>query len=214
MSVVEKVRDEIAGFSQKFLFTTLHLLHCGSRNAVDKALAKLVNESKIKRLARGVFLAIGNNMQIPSVWEIAQAKARRFGKRLARQNGIMDDSGAAIFATDGCTSTFSSVHGQIRFEHKAASKLDLAAEERQKIHPEQSSQQYSSAQIRAGYPGANLAFYWLISEFGRSLNKIQEALAGRELSARKRQASLLNYSMPLNRIIFSATGYYSSQMRN
>jgi len=66
-------------------FATRDLLSYGKRDTIDKALQRMVKKGWIIRLARGVFIRSamdGSKCKLPSLVQIAQTKARAFGKEL------------------------------------------------------------------------------------------------------------------------------------
>lgn len=79
MSVYD-VRRQIRRIPSDIIFTTRQLLNYSTRAIVDKTLSNLVKSGHIVRLARGVFIRDGSN--IPSLYQIAYAKARAFGKEI------------------------------------------------------------------------------------------------------------------------------------
>ena len=62
------------------LFTTRDLLGYGRRNAVDKTTHYLVKQGYISRLAYGVFVVTHTSRESYTAAEIAECKARAFGK--------------------------------------------------------------------------------------------------------------------------------------
>jgi len=70
------------------VFTPKDLLHIGGREAVDKALSRLVKEGVIQRMGRGLYCYPQFNKRLniaipPAVDEIADALARQTGSRIA-----------------------------------------------------------------------------------------------------------------------------------
>ena len=130
-SVAKTVRNKIAEFGKNVLFTSKHLLGCGSRNAVDIALWRLVKAGKVLRLTSGVFMRVLEGLQMPSTMEIAQIKAERFSKRLyeaeeCKRNNLPVGSGYT-FHTDGSRTSMLTVLGRIFFKHRAPAKVASSA---------------------------------------------------------------------------------------
>jgi hypothetical protein len=129
-SIAKTVRDKIAEFGKNVLFSSKDLLGCGSRNAVDIELCRLVKSGKILRLTSGVFTRIMEGLQLPSTLEIARAKAERFSKRLYEAEESDQDkspSGTDTFHTDGSRTSMQTVHGCIIFKHRAPAKCAVRA---------------------------------------------------------------------------------------
>lgn len=101
------------------IFTSRDVLAFGARSAIDTELARLVRSGRIVRIARGVFVKEGSNN--PSMAEIAEAKARAFGKVFVSNfsNPATDPThrnqgqkGEMFFGVSGRTSSFR-VNGQV-----------------------------------------------------------------------------------------------------
>ncbi len=113
------------------IFTTRQLLSYGRRAAVDQATARLVRQKIIVRLARGVFVREGS--PIPSVFAVARAKARSFGKRvrlhprsLASELGLgLKPPAQPTFAVAASSSSFQFGSLQIHLKKTAPRKLSL-----------------------------------------------------------------------------------------
>lgn len=172
-STAEKVRSLALSFARNVVFTTGQLLTCGSRNAVDIELCRLVKAGTIKRLASGVFANVSSNSEGPGVLEIARAKAQRFGKRL------IEDAQASTmqFCSDGCKTAFASVYGRIYF--KAVSPgFFLKASQKAAVNTENADARcledrsfYSSQEIFVRQ--AVLQIKLLIETLSRHLSKLQ-----------------------------------------
>jgi hypothetical protein len=122
------IRAHLQRISNDAIFSRRDFLCYGTRAAVDVALHRLVKKDVIVRLARGVFvkwslkIAKGN---IPSALEIAQTKARAFGKEIfvhkrdaAAQLGLVDSvSETPTFGTFGRSTSFQSAQRRIKLSH-------------------------------------------------------------------------------------------------
>ncbi len=104
-------------------FVSRDLLVFGKRSLVDFVTHTLVKAGSIVRLARGVFCKVEDGDPFPKISEIAEAKAKAFGKTivihgknaLAILNIRKVARDEAVFAVSGRTSSFKSVHGIIKF---------------------------------------------------------------------------------------------------
>lgn len=97
------------------IFTTRDCLKFGLRKAVDAALRRLVEDGIIIRLARGVFIREGSDLQAVGAWDVARAKATSFGKeitrhgaRLANELGLKRASYSSVqyYVSGGHSSSF------------------------------------------------------------------------------------------------------------
>src|SRR5450432_2013058 len=112
------------------IFTTRHMLIYGSRSAVDSALHRMVQSNFIIRLARGVF--VRDDSSNPTIAEIAEAKAKAFGIKIARHaETILRDlnlttkASAAVFAKTGHSSSFWTIRGRVRLKGICQKKMSL-----------------------------------------------------------------------------------------
>lgn len=81
MMTAALVKRHICCISEDRPFSTREFLGYGPRAAIDQALYRLVQKGKIIRIARGLFIKEGATM--PSVKEVAKAKAEAFGRTIA-----------------------------------------------------------------------------------------------------------------------------------
>ncbi len=127
------IRRHIYGLAPGEIFTTRHCLSYGRRSAVDQALARLVKQGLIIRLARGVFVREG--CPRPSALAVASAKARAFGKQLAVhahnlacELGLTGSaSDGSTFAVPGSSSSFKFGALTVNFRRTAPRKLALGS---------------------------------------------------------------------------------------
>jgi hypothetical protein len=112
-SVASKVRSYIDNLGSNVVFATKELLHCGGRNAVDHALSRFVGKKLITRLAAGVFVVL-ISAEVPTAAEIAQKKADVFHKKIIESK--ITHTGEWTFLTNGCRSSFRSIHGRVYFK--------------------------------------------------------------------------------------------------
>ncbi len=82
MSTAAYIRAYINRLPSGQIFSTREVLHFGSRASVDQSMYRLVNDAQIFRLAWGLFVKLEYGMKIPSIREIAEAKAKAFSKEI------------------------------------------------------------------------------------------------------------------------------------
>jgi hypothetical protein len=112
-SVASMVRSYVDSLGRDVIFATKQLLHCGGRNAIDHALSRLVGQKHVTRLAAGVFVVL-SSAEVPSASEIAHKKADAFNKRIFESK--VADIVQWTFLTNGCRSSFRSIHGRVFFK--------------------------------------------------------------------------------------------------
>lgn len=109
------IRRFVLNFPTDKIFTTRDCLIFGLRRAVDSALFRLVEEGIIIRLARGVFVREGTDLKALGAWDVAEAKAKGFGKEIARHGenlakelGLIEAtrSSAMFYVSGGHSSSF------------------------------------------------------------------------------------------------------------
>jgi len=98
------------------VFTSADVSHCGKRSAIDMALTRLVRKGLITRLANGVYMKGDEFDQRPMAVEVAQIKAKRFGKTLfldtsdivksSNSSTETDSEQTVVFTIDGYSSSF------------------------------------------------------------------------------------------------------------
>lgn len=153
MSTAAFVRGYIGQLPKGKAFVTRELLAFGNRNAIDRQLGLLVAKGMIRRMARGVFVREDADMVLPTMLDIAMAKARGFGKHIVehgsnlakefnlKKNDAMmtpkqlkrhhsDEKelkhSAGRFAVLGSTSSFGTYYGRVHFKHVAPKKYFMA----------------------------------------------------------------------------------------
>lgn len=121
------IRRFVASLKPGQLFTTRDCLGFGKRNSVDQALHKMVNSGWITRLARGVFALSENLRRLVSVEEVAEIKAKAFGKTLLSHGATLafemgltkSNPDSHVFLVTGAGSAFH--YGSKRIILKSAS---------------------------------------------------------------------------------------------
>jgi len=121
MWTAASIRRHITRLADDQIFSTREFLTYGLRGAVDQALYRLVKSKYIVRLARGVFIKNSKTLQLPSIKDIAIAKARAFGKRLSMHGlDALDKFGLSVggaefpsFVALGTTSSFKALGVQV-----------------------------------------------------------------------------------------------------
>ncbi len=193
-STAARVRKLIRAIAANVIFSTAEFLHCGSRNAVDIALCRLVKSGMIERLASGIFVVVPDKGSLPAAEAIAGAKALRFNKTIL---GTVPGQLAAFF-TDGCRTSFASVHGRLQFKQIAPSKLKSTycrPEKRKKqVHFNQACEEPVFAKESNEFPflAQLLALFFRFSEISKNLRgsslKIRRLWLSSIIEAERRSA--------------------------
>lgn len=103
------------------IFTTADCMQYGPRTSVDQALCRLAKAKRIRRVAYGVFIRNDDNAVLPALAEIAEAKARAFGKKiyehgrdLAHKLKLVDSvNPKPVFLIHGASTSFQSIHERV-----------------------------------------------------------------------------------------------------
>lgn len=112
-----QIRWHISRMGDGELFATRDLLSYGPRQAIDKAIQRMIKRKMIIRLARGVFmkaLYIKGKLSLPPLIDIVRTKAVAFGKRIYTHgrdaanafNIVLSGNSAPTFAASGYSSKF------------------------------------------------------------------------------------------------------------
>jgi len=117
MSGMKRVRAYIENLCTN-LFTRRQLIAVdGRRGVVDNVLARLLVESVIERVATGVYSLRKNQIRTPTAADIAHLRVKAFGKQVVLKIGDdqfnADHSNSRSFYTNGCRTSFMSIHGRI-----------------------------------------------------------------------------------------------------
>lgn len=134
VSTASNIRRFVKGVPYGQIFSTRECLHFGSRASVDQTFYRLVGDCKIVRLAYGLFVKLQPGMKMPSIEEIAIAKAKAFSKEIfvhgqdaAFEVGIADQPNKVptYYVTGSACSSFRSlVHGRrVYLKSTAARKV-------------------------------------------------------------------------------------------
>ena len=138
MSVAKVIRNRVLRFRRGEPFTNTRFFKLGSRAAVDKALSRLVQESVIQRLARGVFVRprqsrfVGSVM--PDVVEVVNVIARDHGETIqvhgaeaARRFKLSTQVPVVpVFHTSGPSRELKIGNLSVKLRHASRRKLHLA----------------------------------------------------------------------------------------
>ncbi len=149
MSTAAFVRGYIGRLPKNEPFVTRELLAFGKRNAIDRQIGLLIRKGTIMRMARGVFVRVDKDLVLPTMFEIAKAKARAFGKHLVEHGTNLAlefnlkknpahmtprqlrrhqkdekefEQSAGRFAVLGSTSSFGTYYGRVHFKHVSPKK--------------------------------------------------------------------------------------------
>ncbi|MFA6210684.1 MAG: DUF6088 family protein [Candidatus Obscuribacterales bacterium] len=151
MSCAGEIINLIDGLSKGALFATKDCLNFGLRNAVDKALSRLVKIGCIVRVARGVFARGDTDPTSFTVISIAAFKASVYNKVIATHGALLcrnfgwssESSSEAsakasskasaqanseelcetTFYVGGCSSSFESIVQRIHFRRSSAKRI-------------------------------------------------------------------------------------------
>jgi hypothetical protein len=126
VSIAKSIKQHIKSLGANAVFTTKQLLHHGSRNAIDLTLSRLVKKAVVIRLAAGVFIAVTGLSELPPALVIIEAKAKAFDKRALEPSNSYAGKPAkdsTVFLTDGCRTSFCSIHGRLYFKPASLRKL-------------------------------------------------------------------------------------------
>lgn len=113
-SVRSSIRRHISEIPDNTLFSTRELLHYGRRSSVDTVLHTMVKNELIVRVARGLFMRLNENLEVPSIFDIAKKKAQAFFKEICehgvcaaqRLKLIEPGKKKVVFYTNGRSSSF------------------------------------------------------------------------------------------------------------
>jgi len=99
---------------------------CGSRGVVTNELARLIAKGIIRRVAVGVYSVVARSVEVEGAFEIATVRCRAFGKRIL--SGVNDGfkarcKGQTTVITDGCRTSFKSIHGRIFLKASSPRRL-------------------------------------------------------------------------------------------
>lgn len=86
----------------------------GSRGVVDNVLQRLCSENEIARVATGIYQKRAGASRLPSAREIIELRASAFGKQIIESEDSSTD--CETFRTNGCRSSFRSIHGRLYFK--------------------------------------------------------------------------------------------------
>jgi len=136
------IRRHIYLLPEGKLFSTRLFLSYGKRAAIDQCLYRLVKAERIIRVTRGLFVKWSPKVSMPSLYEVAKAKAEAFGKEIytcgrdaAKHLGliqntklldfIQNETNQPIFAVSGKTSSFQYGDKRITLKGISAKYLKL-----------------------------------------------------------------------------------------
>ena len=128
MDTIHLIKAHINRLREDVIFTTRDFLCYGTRSAVDTALHRLIKKDMIIRVCRGVFIKWTIKAfrgDLPTAQEVAQTKARAFGKEIfvhkkdaAAQIGLIESGNEnPIFGTFGRTTSFQCGDQRIKLAH-------------------------------------------------------------------------------------------------
>jgi hypothetical protein len=136
ITAVSYIRRFINKLAYGQIFVTRDCLNFGRRPTIDNILSRMVKNGEITRVARGVFIKANVDTKMPSIPEIAAAKARGFGRRIhnsgstafhkfVRRQLRKKKPNEHVFATDGATTSFMAGNQRIVLKKYAPRKITL-----------------------------------------------------------------------------------------
>ena len=135
MTIAGNIRSKILSVPQGQPFTTSCFAKYGSRDAVDRALSRIVKEGEIIRLSRGVFVRPKTNRFIgtvlPGVSKVVQTIARKNGETIqvhgaeaVRLFGFSTQVPIiTVFLTNGSSRSIRIVNTNVRMIHTSNNRL-------------------------------------------------------------------------------------------
>ena len=183
MSIIESVRNRLRSFPRGKPFTTSRLVALGPRGTVDRALARLVEQGEIERLARGVFIRPRRNRYVgtvlPGIAEVVRALASARGETVqvhgaeaARRLGLTTQAPITpVYHTSASTRSIRIGNTVVRMIHTSnPRRLQFAGEP----------------------AGLALAALWYIGKDGATANTVAtiKSAIGPEAFARLRSAQM------------------------
>lgn len=135
MSTASSIRRFVNALAEGQTFTTRDVVNLGPRSAVDRALAKLITKDRIVRLAHGVYMRGDETTPLPSLAQIASAKAASYGKELLvqkedlleklRLTAACSDKSVITYWVNGSSSEFKYGDKKIIFKSVSAKRVQL-----------------------------------------------------------------------------------------
>jgi hypothetical protein len=123
MNVSEIIRQAIAEKPQGAVFSSADFLTVGTRAAVDQALYRMMRSGAITRVARGLYVAAGQQVQAQTV---ATAVANKTGERV----GLLpseEPRDVWVVPTSGQSRTVTAAGHTVQFRRMSQRKVQLAA---------------------------------------------------------------------------------------
>ena len=135
-SIAKQILNEIARHKDNWCFSQKDFMGCASRDALDKAFSRLVQEGKIRRVGRGLYDVLRysdllKSVLSPSSDQIARAVARKHGWRIqptgAGAANMLNLSTQVpmkiIYLSDGPTKSMDFGGRTIRFKNTAPKNM-------------------------------------------------------------------------------------------
>ncbi|MBY0357025.1 MAG: hypothetical protein K2W82_03410 [Candidatus Obscuribacterales bacterium] len=126
------IKRHIACLEDDKPFSTRDFLRYGSRGAIDQTLWRLVKKGEIVRVARGLFIRKG--AEKPTIKEVAEAKAKAFGRTIiaageevAKKLGLIEAENISetVYAVNGRSSSFRCGEQVIKLQGTSPRKMGL-----------------------------------------------------------------------------------------
>jgi hypothetical protein len=123
MSAFQVIRQAITDQPQGAVFCNADFLWAGTRAAVDQALSRLMKDGAIVRIARGLYTASGQRVNVQTV---ASALARKTGELVGLAPA--EEAGKVLVVpTVGLSRTLEAAGQTVRFQRMSQRKVQLAS---------------------------------------------------------------------------------------
>lgn len=117
------IRQAIADKPPGAILSSADFLSMGARAAVDQTLLRLMKAGSIERVARGLYVAVGQHVDAQT---IARAVAQKTGERLGLSPSP-EPADLLVVPTSGLTRTIQSVGHTVQFRRMSERKVQLAS---------------------------------------------------------------------------------------
>jgi hypothetical protein len=129
MQTSQMIRKAITDHSLGEVFSSADFLSAGTRAAVDQALFRLMKEGAIVRVARGMYAAAGQHVDVRMV---ARALASRTGERVGLAPAQVPGD-VLVVPTSGQSRTLKAGGHTVEFQRMSPRKVQLAASSKGRV---------------------------------------------------------------------------------
>jgi hypothetical protein len=123
MNTMQMIRNAIAGMPQGAVFSSVNFLAMGTRASVDQALYRMMRSGNITRVARGLYAATG---QVVEVQTVATAVAHKTGEQVGLAPSEAALSDVLVVPTSGQSRTVKTMGYTMQFRRMSQRKVQLA----------------------------------------------------------------------------------------